>query len=349
MARKRKGTRLVQNESGYWEVHYFDEAKGKTRRSSLGVTSAAEAEKKLALWIVENTAPKDVPESAATIGGAIKLYDKKIEAELVAKDSARFSLKHVSRLLGHIKIAEFCNDHVVEYIKQRRKEGSAPNSIRHETVLLKAALGHAALNRFGGINSRPFFKLAPSGPRKEDHLSSDQLAVMYKWLRENRENPPFIDYDEVELFCYIAYMAPGRITAILELEWSRVDLEGGTIDFRTKEWQSLPPERRKKRRTVIPIRSNLIPIIAAYKEKYGDRPNLFTIDDMAMRRRLDRLGKFVGFQIGPHLLRRTYGSLASKNKVPITDIARVMGNTTQVAEEYYLRFHPDYLRNAVEF
>jgi len=72
------------------------------------------------------------------------------------------------------------------------------------------------------------------------------------------------------------------------------------------------------------------------------------ISDTALYNRLVEVSAESGIVVAPHLLRRTYGSIASMSGVPTLDISRVMGNSPRVAEEMYIRFNPDYLKDAVE-
>lgn len=345
MARPRKPPRLNKLDNGVWEVIYFDEKVGRTARRSLATTDEAEAQKRFGDWLIRNK-PKDISPDSLPVSAIIKFYRDYVQRECLSKSSALSALRQVEAFFGALPAAELSARHVKEYIAFR-SEKVKPPTIRAELVKLRSAYNYAVKQEFGGIETVPAFKLPPKSPRKEDFIERHDMQALLSFLEQRRGDQPIRDE---EVFVVLAFRTAGRKTALLELTWSRVHLDQKKIDLRTKEWMSLPANRKTKKRAIVPISDKLMAFLLQLKAERDPKPTdrVIRLSEKTLYSRLNAISTDSGVVVAPHLLRRTFGSLASMSGVPTLDISRVMGNSPRVAEEMYIRFNPDYLKDAVE-
>lgn len=345
MARPRKPPRIDQLESGIWEVIYFCDKAGRTVHRSLATADETEARKRFGEWLIRHK-PEAIAKDSLPVSAVLKFYEAYVERECLAKIQAKVAIKHLNDFFGELPAVELSPKHVKEYIAHRSLKVK-PGTIRAELIKLRSAFNHAARQYFGGIEAAPAFKLPPASPRKEDFIEKDQMQALLTFLEERRGDGPITD---VEAFIVLAFRTAGRKTALLQLTWERVYLEQKKIDLRTKEWVSLPSNRKTKKRAVVPISDKLMAFLLRLKEQRNPKPTdrLVRISDGTLYIHLDKVSAESGITVAPHLLRRTYGSIASMSGISTLDISRVMGNSARMAEEMYIRFNPDYLKDAVE-
>ena len=115
-----------------------------------------------------------------------------------------------------------------EYARQRFEAGIAPNTVHTELSRLSICLKYAAENRL--IAFRPAHWLPRRGKKRDRVLSQIEALRLIEAAR--RGDP------HVEVFIVLLFATGGRHTAILDLEWSRVDFAEGTIDLEV----DLPPD-----------------------------------------------------------------------------------------------------------
>lgn len=346
MARPRKPPRIDRREeTGIWEVIYFCPNAGRTVHRSLGTPDEAKARQKFADWLVRFS-PEDVDQETVTVGDVLSFYMDYVERECLAKGNVRSAVKQLRCHLGSISARTLSAVDTNEYTKKRRAK-IKDASIRSELSKLRAAYSHAAKNAFGGINFIPTFGLPAMSEPKEDYLTPDQMQRVMDYLIERRGDGPIPD---IEVLINLAFRTAARKTAICELTWERVDLTLRRIDYRTPEWRALPRKHRSKRRSIVPISDKLMAFLLELKEQRKPEPTdrLVRLNHAAVYRQLDKVIDGVGFVVQPHLLRRTFGSIASMSGTSTKEISRIMGNTEKIAEERYIRFNPNYLKDAVE-
>ena len=118
------------------------------------------------------------------------------------------------------------------YARMRFDAGIAPSTVHTELARLSICLKYAA--EVGLIDKRPRHWL-PSKPRSRDRvLSPDEARALIDAARGGDPH--------VEVFVVLLFATGGRHTAVLDLEWSRVDFENGTIELAV----DLPPDPMNK-------------------------------------------------------------------------------------------------------
>lgn len=138
----------------------------------------------------------------------------------------------------------------------------------------------------------------------------------------------------------------GRVSAILELTWLRVDLDRGQINLRTDE---IGP---RKGRAVVPInkglRAALVSARQAAMSKHVIEWNGGPVK--SIRKGFMTAAKSANLSdISPHVLRHTSAVHMAEAGVPMPQISQFLGHSnTSVTERTYARYSPDYLQDAAE-
>lgn len=136
----------------------------------------------------------------------------------------------------------------------------------------------------------------------------------------------------------------GRIGALLELTWDRVDMHRGVIRLATND---LGP---KKGRATVPINDTLRAALQDAKQA--------AVSDYVIERAGKRVESIkTGFNAAvkragiahctPHDLRRTAGRLMVENGTPIKEVAQFLGHSNpSITRAVYAQFSPGHLRSA---
>jgi integrase len=342
MARPRKPPRMEQRENGTWEVVFFDPKAQRTRHLSLGTDREDIARTEFSRWLIKYS-PEDVAKETLTVGDVLTFYEEYAKRELLGWKTVESTIKKLRDHFGPLP-ARAVNAKTVKEYTTKRLATVKGATIRNELTVLSSAYSYAAKEGFGDLDYMPIFKKPPISNPKVDFLSAAQMETLLTHLEATRINNVITDE---EAFVVIAFRAAARRTAILELTWDRVRWDSKLIDFQTPKWKALPRARQSKRRAVVPMSDKLYAFMQELRAQRGGT-KIFTVSDHTIARRLAEIGKELGFSITPHLLRRTFGSIASMMGKPMLDISRVMGNSQKVCEERYAHFHPDYLKGAVD-
>ncbi len=134
-----------------------------------------------------------------------------------------------------------------------------------------------------------------------------------------------------------------RPTAILELEWSRVDFERGQIDF-----NPLGRRQTAKRRPIVPINSELH---EALKKAFEARQSAFVIERggepiRSIKKAFQAASDRSGIKATPYTLRHTGAVWAAEAGVSMAALAQFMGHDDdRTTQKHYARFSPDYLKD----
>jgi integrase len=257
--------------------------------------------------------------------------------EGVVVDYARIKLTadHIKAKLGWLDADTLRPSHTVTYARQRRGEGRGDGTIRRELTTLRAALRWALGERM--IAGAPAVRFPPR-PAPRD-----------RWLTRNEADRLLAGCvsHHVRLFVLIALHTAARRNAILELEWSQVDLAARLVHFN-------PPGRRQttKRRVVVPVNDTLL---ASLHEAQAAAQTRFVIEHgrqrvgsikKAFARSVERAG-LVG--VSPHVLRHSAATWMALAGVEMRKISLYLGHdSVKTTETVYAHHHPDYLREAAQ-
>jgi integrase len=216
----------------------------------------------------------------------------------------------------------------LEYSKIR---GVAPGTLNLELGLLRSILIHAYKHRL--IPDAIYIPVPTKPAPRSDYLTRPQFKVLVGATKERH----------VRLFLFLAICTGARSNAILDLTWDRVSLSGRTIDLR------LPGNGSRKGRAVVPINDTALKYLT---EAYPLRRTEYVIEYHAkrvlkIRNSIHNIGKRVGMDVSPHMLRHSAAVWMAEGGVPMSEIAQYLGHSnTAITERVYARYSPGYLRKA---
>jgi integrase len=199
--------------------------------------------------------------------------------------------------------------------------------------MIVAAMNHA--RKEGLLDIVPHVEKPEEGPPRDKWARPHEVKQLTMVLSK---------YPHLELFALLALHTLSRKRAVCELKWEQVDFDLGQIDFN-------PPNRQRtrKRRVPVPINKTLMEAlknareVATTEHVIEFRGNPCYEIGRAFRKyaRQANLG-----WLTPHVLRHTGATLMAQNGVSMVEVAGIMGDRIDTVEKHYLKYHPDYLKNA---
>ncbi|WP_182421992.1 site-specific integrase [Aureimonas sp. ME7] len=219
------------------------------------------------------------------------------------------------------------------HTKARREAGIKDGTIHTELGHLRMVLLWAADHKL--IATAPRIE-RPSKPEpKERWLTRSEV----KKLIDAAEKP------HMKLVMHLLLATAGRVAAVLELTWDRVDFKTRQIRLRNPD----DPTKRKGR-AVVPINATLMAVLTEAKEgamspyvvEWGGHPIKSIKKGMrlaAARAKLDG--------VTPHVFRHTAAVWMVESGIPMEEVAQFLGHSNPgITRRVYARFSPDYLQTA---
>lgn len=297
-----------------------------TKRISTGSTDWERAEQYRAQFIagIENPAPPTEP----NIGYLLKRYCDEHGPRTRCHDTIKFHLKALGPFFGNLLPKHVSNKLLLEYANSCAH--LKPGTILRQLRTLKAALHYAEGNRW--IEPLPKFIMPlPAPPPRDIWLTREQVALII----EKAKSP------HLKLFTILAVSTAARSGAILGLTWQQVDMEKRIIDFGRGFGN--------KRRAIVPINDVLYEELQNAKE-LAQTDNVIEFNGKkiaCIRISFTRLCRENGIKASPHVLRHTAATWLVMDGVPLSEVARLLGNSEAMVEQVYGKHSPDYLRRAV--
>lgn len=245
----------------------------------------------------------------------------------------KYEWKPVGAFFGTRPAESLTEEDSIEYRLQRLKSGRREATVTTELGRLRAAL-HWALAK-GIINTMPPFAAAPSSPPRDLRMTREQIAIFLNAC----------EMPHVKLFVILALTTAGRMGALLDLTWDRVDFEHAVIYLHN-------PNRAtsNKRRATVPMNNTLRAALSEAKAsamtdhviEWAGRPVA------SVKTGIKSAGKRCKMLwVSPHVFRHTSASLMAADGVPIGMIAQILGHTdSRITERTYARFSPNYMKEA---
>lgn len=300
---------------------------GTRRRYRLDALTAKEAEAEALDRIRKETLPKD----AKTVSDLWAGYVRHLEGRPAAV-TLGYTGKAVLPHFGAYRPDQVSVDLCREYTAKRAKQGRAKGAVWTELGHLRSCLMWA--QKVGLIDRAPYIE-RPQKPAPKDrwltHAEIDRLLTA--------EAEPHI-----KLAALLMLTTAGRVSAVLQLTWDRVDLDRGQINLRVDQ------EGPRKGRAVVPINATLRAALVQAKEAaLSDYVVEWAGDPVkSIRKGLDRLVRNAGLPgVSAHVFRHTAAVHMAAGGIPMNQIAQYLGHSsTAVTERTYARFAPDHLRDA---
>ena len=355
---------LKQRDNGTWYIHWTD-ADRRPQKSSTGTKDKGEAQKELDRFLTGEAEPRDGP--AVTVAMAWAVYwDKQVRGGKSEKSIAT-CWNNLKPFFGACLVSEV-RGLVEDYTKLRRNgagglgTGKAKDgTIRKELVYLLAALNFCS-DPYYGIDLfkpeliGPILRLFPKESLPRDRwLREHEVDALHAAAAGMRKDPARLS--RLELFLWLALETAGRVTALLELTWERVDWEMGSIDL------LVPGERQtSKYRPTVKISKALMPVLQrAYRERQDIRPGARLLGHKgpvweSVQRCVANAGLsapivnnwVVKSGISPHTFRHTAATMMARRGVPLFTIAKILGNSARMVEQVYAKFQVADQQDAVD-
>lgn len=236
-------------------------------------------------------------------------------------------MKSLKPFFGDLLPEHISNRLIAEYAQSRTVSAG---TILRALGVLKAALHYAEGNRW--IPIQPQFSMPVKAPPPKDlWLTREQVALLIQ-----KAKPPHIS-----LFIKLAVSTAARSGAILELTWDRIDFEKRLID--------LGQGHGNKRRSIVPMHDQVYEALVEARELAQSD---FVIEFMgkpvqSIKKAFARLCADCKIKGSPHTLRHTAATWMVMAGVPLSEVARMLGDSERTVERVYGKHAPDYLRRAV--
>jgi integrase len=298
---------------------------GKRRRYRLDARTRAEAEGEAADIIRRERAKA----AGTTIAELWELYRHEKKGRRVAEAMA-FEWRKMAPFFGALRPEQVTIDLCRAYTDARRAVGKHDGTIWTELGHLRTVFLWAAERKL--IAHAPPVERPPKPRSKERWLTHAEIERLLAVPKAHH----------IQLAILLMLSTAGRIGAILELTWDRVDFDGGKINLRTTETGP------RKGRAVVPMNDGLRAALSQAKK-------LALTDSV-----VEWAGKEVksiktGFRaackaakledVSPHTLRHTAAVHLVANGVPMQKVSQYLGHSsTAVTERVYGRYAPDHLR-----
>lgn len=208
--------------------------------------------------------------------------------------------------------------------------GVSNGTVLREVGVLRAALAWAAEHQW--ISSIPAISNPVPTPKpRQRWVTQDEARRLLAGCRE----------PHVRLFITLGLMTVARTGAILDARWDQVDWYSRTIDY--------GDGHGNKQRAVVPLNDEVFSLLQAAKQ--------LACSPYIVEFRGQRLVSIKrGFEaacvraqladVTPHILRHSGATWMAMAGVPLSEIARMLGDSETMVEKVYAKKTPDYLRRA---
>ena len=307
--------------TSYWHYVMRWADAGGPRRVSLGTNDRPTAES-----LARDLWARRRPANADDVGGIVTGWLTATDGTRGHKRSAeawKAAAKFWANVPPNLIDAAMCRS----YAAQRKR---AANTIRNELSTIRSAL------KWAGVAHAPMW-MPPMPESSVEHLTKTQFRKFLSGCTA----------PHVALFAQIAVATGARSTALLELQWDRVDLDRRLINLNPRGQQQVA----NKRRATVPINDQLAPLLEAAKEgAQGDYVIEYHGEKVAsIKKGFAAAAARSGVHCTPHMLRHSAAVWMAEARTPMDEIASYLGHTnTSITAKVYARFSPDYLQRAAK-
>jgi integrase len=256
--------------------------------------------------------------TVAEILSAYRADREPIVVSIQRIDSAIRALQSLSELT----VDDLTRQRLASHVAERIALGMKPSTVRREFATLRAAIRLAWKDRV--IDRVPHITLPPRGQPRQRVLTGDELARMRAAAASNPDD---------ELLWALLVGTCARLGALLELTWSRVDLERKLIDLRDP---THPRASRRKHRAVVPVDRALIAVLRrAAKRAAGDRVLPWRAASTVQRHLRNMARRAAVDGLTPHVMRHTMATILLR-RVPLVVASRMLGHkSVAITEQEY--------------
>lgn len=300
---------------------------GTRRRYRLDALTPKEAESEAIDLIRRET----VSQTSTTVSGLWQAYLAERKGRPV-EVNMRSSGKRVCQTFGHLRPDQITVQMCRDYAKARSAEGLKPGSVWTELGHLRTCLGWAV--KVGLIGRAPHIERPQKPAPRDRYLTHAEISDLIA-----ADCAPHI-----RLAIVLLLTTAGRVSAVLDLTWDRVDFERGQVNLRR---EMLGP---RKGRAVVPMNNTMRAALTAAKAA--------AMTDYVVEWAGGRVGSIRrGFStaivnagladVTIHTLRHTAAVHMAEAGVPMAQISQFLGHSNiRVTESVYARYSPSFLKGA---
>lgn len=312
---------LWQHPNGVYYVLYGPRLK---RRISTGSRERGEAETYLARYIA---GAGEAYQREPSVGDIVEAYRDDKLPKVRSKQTMQFSCSVLIRSFAALRPSHLTPTVIKRYAAER---GASDGSILREIGVLRASLAWALEHQW--IATKPIISNPVKTPLPRDRwITKDEARRLIAGCTE----------PHVRTFVTVALMTAARMGAILEARWSQVDWDTKRLDF--------GDGHGNKRRSIAPLNGELERTLKAAKElacsdyiiEYRARPVRTVKNGFAAACRRAGL-----VDVTPHVLRHSAATWLVLDGVPLSEIARLLGDTEATVERVYGKHTPEFLKRA---
>jgi integrase len=353
MPRKTIPPRVEEREGFYYVIH---SESGRSRRTSLRTDDFYVAQQRFQGWLAEQQKFENTS-TQLVFSKCTELYLAQ-HAHKAASPKSLYSLcKILDRHFGNFVLTEITSPDIQTYVKERlvgikveRDDGSKETlppvksgTLRKELTIMRAVFNFMAKRvepKELRVDSRDlaFVELPQAGAPRDRVFSDDDIAKIRRLLKP--PSPP-AKLTRLHIYLHLLIETGARSTAVRELEWSQVDLENGFIRLNPYGRQ-----QTNKRRPIVPISDELMPILKRAKEESATKHVCITPGDL--RKSFETFMKRHQFNgTSAHTFRHTFATRLAQAGVSLVEISQLLGDQLTTVEKNYLHLQPTFLRNAI--
>lgn len=300
---------------------------GKRRRYQLSARTRKEAEAEAVEVFRERTyasRPKD-----PTIENIWQAYREDLGGKPTA-ETMLYTGKAILPFFGAYRPDDMTKNLCVRYDETRRKAGKSQGTIWTEIGHLQSALNFA----LGKDKSPKLWR--PAKPQRDMRILNAGEA---RKLIDAAHDP------HIRLAIALLLGTAGRVGAILELEWDRIDFNRGTVNLR------VPDSETRKGRAVVPMNGmTRAALSAAHEAALSDFVVEYAGGPIKSIRKgfVNAVGRAEIGHVRIHDLRHTAAVTMLAAGVPIEKVAQVLGHSNiAVTYSTYGRYLPEHMQDAV--
>lgn len=311
---------------GKWAVKWI--ADGKTQRCSTGTTDREAADR----FLIDFVARREKPE-IVTVGFLWTKYCAEKDGKPAVK-RMNSEWKALQPVFGHLRPDDIYHEICGEYTAGRRATGIKDGTIWTELGDLATVLAWSVKRKL--LTSAPYIERPQKPPPKERFLRENEIRALIDAAH----------LPHVRLAIILMLGTAGRVGAVLDLTWDRVDFEHGIISLAVFDGQ------RRKGRATVPMNAMTRPaLLEAHKGALTD--NVIEWAGRPVKSVKRGFAKAVEIadlkDVTPNVLRHTAAVHMAKRGIAMSKIAQYLGHEDdKITQRVYARFAPDFMQDAAE-
>lgn len=355
----RNGSVVLGRRDGCWVADIRDEVTGKRlKRIRLKATTEEQAKREIDFYADAQRAVKK-QKAQHTVGDLWSLWLKDRERDKLSNDIYDANWVSLKPAFGNRNPDLLTKDDWRTYAEDRFAIGRSSWTVHTELSRLKACLKWAVQNRH--LTAMPIYWLPQRGEHRNRVLTFDEAQRLLDAAAEHSD-------PHIYLFILLAITTAARHTAILDLEWDRVDFDAGTIQYDENKPVDPMSKSWRKGRATVPMGPRLrAELLSAYQARqtkhvieHGGR-RLKTVRE-GFRAAVERagIGQYVPHptkrdqrvfetDVTPHTLRHTVSTWLKEKGVGLEYRAQLLGHAdSRMTDVGYSHAKPAYLSTTVE-